>query len=59
MFNLAVGFTMRRRKQIVTLEGANTSSSGEKRPRQSPSYEEAQKDEAIVLVETLNLASND
>ena len=43
----------------MTLEGANTSSFGEKPPRQSPSDEEAQQDRAIVLVGSPDLASND
>ena len=43
----------------MTLEGADTSSSGEKRPRRSPSYEEAQQDQVIVLVGSPDLASND
>ena len=43
----------------MTLEGANTSSFGEKRPRQSPSDEEAQQDKAIILVGSPDLASND
>ena len=59
MFSLAAGFSTRRRKQPTTLEGVATSSSGEKRPRRSPLDEEAQKDGAIVLVESLDLASND
>ena len=43
----------------MTLEGADTFSSREKRPRQSPLYEEAQQDRAIVLVGSSDLASND
>ena len=58
-FSLTVGFVARMRKQSTTLEGEATSSSGEKRPRQSPSYEGAQKDWAIVSVESPYLASND
>ena len=40
------------RKQSATLEGEAISSSGEKRPRRSLSDEGAQKDWAIVLVES-------
>ena len=58
-FSLTVGFVARMRKQSTTLEGEATSSSGEKQPRQSPSYEGAQKDWAIVSVESPYLASND
>ena len=53
------GFAARRRKRSMTLKGMNASSSSEKRPRRSPSYEEAQKEGAIVLVESSDLASND
>ena len=59
MFSLAAGFVVRKRKRSMTLEGADASSSGEKRPRWSPAYEEAQQDGAIVLVGSLDLASND
>ena len=59
MFSLAVEFAARKRKRSVTFEGADTSSSGEKRPRRSPSYEETQQDGAIVLVGSSDLASND
>ena len=59
MFSLATGFAARRCKWSVTLEGADTSSSEEKRPRQSPSDEEAQQDGAIVLARSPDLASND
>ena len=59
MFRPAVGFVAQKCKRYVTLEGADTSSSGEKRPRQSPSYEEAQQDGTIVLVGSSDLASND
>ena len=41
MFSLAVGFSTRRRRRPATLEGVATSSSGEKRPRRSPSDEKA------------------
>ena len=58
MFSLAVGFAVQKRKRSVTLEGADTSSSRKKRPRQSPSDEEAQQDGAIVLMGSLELASN-
>ena len=44
MLSLAAGFAGRRRKRSVTLEGVDTSSYGEKRPRRSPLDEEAQKD---------------
>ena len=54
MFSLAVGFVARMRKRSTTLEGEATSSSKEKRPRWSPSYEGAQKNWAIVLVESLD-----
>ena len=40
MFILVIGFATRKRKQSVTLEGANTSTSGERRPRRPPSDEE-------------------
>ena len=59
MFSLTVGFAALRRKRSVTLEGADTSSSGEKRPRRSPSDEEAQQDGAIVLLGSSDMASND
>ena len=59
MFSLAAGFTERMRKRYASLEGKATSSFREKRPRRSPSNEEAQKDWAIVLVESPDLASND
>ena len=36
MFNLTARFAARRRKWSVTLEGVDTSSFGEKRPRRSP-----------------------
>ena len=42
MFSLAIGFATRKRKRSVTLEGVDTSNFGEKRPRRSPSNEEAQ-----------------
>ena len=41
MFSLVAGFAAPKRKRSVTLEGANTSSSGENRPRRSLSDEEA------------------
>ena len=59
MFSPAVEFAARKRKRSVTFEGADTPSSGEKRPRRSPSYEETQQDGAIVLVGSSDLASND
>ena len=59
MFSLVVGFTTRRLRRPATLEGVPISSSREKRPRLSPSNEEAQKDRVIALVESPNLASND
>ena len=59
MFSLAVGFATRRRRWPATLEGVATSSSRKNRPRRFPSYEEAQKDGAIALVESPDLASND
>ena len=46
-------------KRSATLECEATSSFGEKRPRRSPSDEGAHTDWAIVLVESLYLASND
>ena len=52
MFSIATGIAARIRKRSAPLEGETTSSSGEKRPRQSPSHDEAQKDWAIVLVES-------
>ena len=42
----------------MTLEGIDTSSYGEKRPRRSPSNAEAQKEWAIVLEKFLDLASD-
>ena len=36
MFSLVAGFAARKRKRSVTLEGVDTSSSGENRPRKSP-----------------------
>ena len=44
MFSLVVEFIARIRKRLATPEGEATSSSGEKRPRWSPSNEGAQKD---------------
>ena len=59
MLNLVVGFALSRRKRSVTLEGEDTSSFEGKRPRQSPLCAEAQKEWAIVLVESLDQASDD
>ena len=59
MFSLVVGFAKWRRRWPATLEGVATSSFGEKRPKWSPSNEEAPKDGAIALVESSDLASND
>ena len=59
MFSLATRFAARRRKRYMTLKDVNASSFGEKRPRRSLSYEEVQKEGAIVLVESPDLASND
>ena len=59
MFSLAARFATGRRRWPTALEGVATSSSGEKRPRRYPSDEEAQKDGAIALVESPDLASND
>ena len=59
MFSLATWFAARMLKWSTTLEGEATSSSREKQPRRSPSDGEAQKDWAIVSVESLDLASND
>ena len=59
MFSLAAGFTTRMHKLPATLEDEATSSSGEKRPRRSPSNEGAQKDWAIISVESPDIASND
>ena len=39
MFSLAVKFIARIRKRLATPEGEATSSSGEERPRRSPSNE--------------------
>ena len=50
---------MGKRKRSVTLEGVDTSISGEKRPRRASLGAEAQKDWAVVLVESLDLASDD
>ena len=44
IFSLAVGFAAWMCKRSTTLEGEATSSSREKRPRRSSSYEGAQKD---------------
>ena len=43
MFSLTARFAARRRKWSVTLEGVDTSSSREKRPKWSPSGAKAQK----------------
>ena len=59
MFSIATRFAARMRKRSTPLEGETTSSSEEKRPRQSPSDDEAQKDWAIVLVESPYQTSND
>ena len=59
MFSLATVFATRMRKRPTTLKGKATSSSREKRPRRSPSDEGAQKDWAIVSMESPYLASND
>ena len=59
MFSLATGFATRKHKQSMTLQGADTSSCREMRPRRSPSNEEAQQDGAITLVGSLDLSSND
>ena len=47
------------RKQFATLEGEAICNSGEKQSRRSLSDERAQKDWAIVLVESSNQASDD
>ena len=59
MFSLAAGFAASRCRWFATLEGVATSSSRGKRLRWSPSNKEAQKDWAIVSVESSDLASND
>ena len=59
MFSLVVGFVARIRKRPTTLEGEATSSFRQKQPRKSPSDEGAQKDWAIVSVDSSDLASND
>ena len=59
MFSLAIGFGTQMCKRLVTLEDEAISSFGEKRPGRSPSNDEAQKNWAIVLVESPNLASSD
>ena len=59
MFSLATRFAAWMCKRSTTLEGEAFSSFGEKRPRRSPSDEGAQKDWAIVSVESPDLASND
>ena len=59
MFSLVVGFAALRRKRSVSLDGVGTSSSGEKQPKPSPLGAEAQKDWAVVLVESPCLASDD
>ena len=57
--SLAARFSTWVRKWSATLESEATSSSGEKRPRWSPSGEGAQKDWAMVLVEPPDQSSND
>ena len=47
------------RKRLMALEGEATFSFGEKRPRRSPLDEGAQEDCALILVESLDLASHD
>ena len=59
MFSLAVGFALWMRKWTGILEGEATSSSGEKRPRRSPLDEGAQKDWAIVLMDSSDLTFDD
>ena len=59
MFRLAIRFVARMRKWPTTLEGEANSSIGKKRPQRSLSYEGAQKDWAIVSMESPNLASSD
>ena len=46
-------------KQSATIEGEDTSSSKEKQPRWSPLDEGYLKDWAVILVESLNQASDD
>ena len=59
MSSLAVGFATQMRKRATVLEGETTSSSCGKRARQSPPNEGAQKNWAIVSVESPDLTSND
>ena len=59
MFSLAVEFSTRMPKRYVTLDGEAISSSGEKRPKWSPSGKGDQKDWAIVSVKSSDLASDD
>ena len=59
MFSLVSGFTVQWRKWSMTLEGIDTSSSREKRPRRSPSNSEAQKEWTVVLEKSPDLASDD
>ena len=59
MFSMAVGFVALMCKRSATLLGEATSSCREKRPIRSSSDEGAQKDWAVVLVESPDQASND
>ena len=59
MFSLAVGFAAQMRKWFATQEGEATSSSRKKCPRRSPLDQGAQKEWAIVSVESPDLAPDD
>ena len=52
MYNLVIGFIARMRKRAAGSEGEATSNPGGKRPRRSSPDEEAQKDWAIILVDS-------
>ena len=59
MSSLAAGFATRMRKQAEGSEGETTLKSYGKWSKQSSLGEKAQKDWAIILVDSLNRASND
>ena len=54
MSNLVVGFAVRMCNQAMGSEGETTPISGGKRSRLSSPNEQAQKDRAIILVDSLN-----
>ena len=59
MSSLATGFAIRMRKRVVGSEGETTPRSRGKRSRQSSPDEEAQKDWAIISVDSPDRAPND